>query len=56
MVDHYKDLFLKAFNCPIDNYTKKLFKPKLDIPDCINNFMTNTGFKGPLRVQKMCNF
>ena len=28
MIDHYRDLFLKSFDCPIDKYDKKLFKPK----------------------------
>ena len=41
MVDHYRDLFLKCFNYPVNKYAKKLFKPKLEISDCINNFETN---------------
>ena len=41
MVDHYSDLFLKGFDYPVNKYDKKLFKPKLDISDYINNFETN---------------
>jgi len=41
MVDHYRNLFLKGFDYPIDKYDKKLFKPKLKVSDNINNFKTN---------------
>ena len=41
MVDHYRNLFLKGFDYPSDKYYKKLFKPKLEISDYINNFKTN---------------
>tara|TARA_B100001093_G_C26822675_1_gene1012580 strand:+ start:373 stop:1413 length:1041 start_codon:yes stop_codon:yes gene_type:complete len=41
MIDHYRDLFLKGFDCPIDKYSKELFKPKLKIPNFINEFNTS---------------
>tara|TARA_X000000368_G_scaffold419043_1_gene421752 strand:+ start:3354 stop:4394 length:1041 start_codon:yes stop_codon:yes gene_type:complete len=41
MVDHYKDLFSKGFDCPINKYSEKLFKPKLRIANFINEFSTS---------------
>ena len=41
MVDHYRDLFLKGFAYPINKYIERLFKPKFEISDYINNFKTN---------------